>query len=143
MTDKSTIAKYPKSTTIRLVSASSTSLDKEKLFLREKNFELSLASGTRTRVRPTVERKKMKNFLSIEKNRPSPNPTNYTYSCSARRDQSNGITFRQFGDGRLFSKILLSIETQSQLPPGEEPAVSGLSRRPSPNTLKVPPFDSS
>ena len=94
-------------------------------------------------MRPTVERKKMKNFLSIEKNRPSPNPTNYTYSCSARRDESNGITFRQFGDGRLFSKILLSIETQSQLPPGEEPAVSGLSRRPSPNTLKVPPFDSS
>ena len=44
----------------------------------------------------------MKNFLSIEKNRPSPNPTNYTYSCSARRDESNGITFRQFGDGRLF-----------------------------------------
>ena len=90
-----------------------------------------------------LERKKMKDFLSIEKNRPSPNPTNYTYSCSARRDESNGITFRQFGDGRLFSKILLSIETQSQLPPGEEPAVSGLSRRPSPNTLKVPPFDSS
>ena len=31
---------------------------------------------------------------------------------------------RQFGDGRLFSKILLSIENQSVLPPGEEPAVS-------------------
>ena len=75
-------------------------------------------------MRPTVERKKMKNFLSIEKNRPSPNPTNYTYSCSARRDESNGITFRAFGDGRLFSKKFLSIENQSVLPPGEEPAVS-------------------
>ena len=75
--------------------------------------------------------------------RPSQNPTKYTYSCSARRDESIDITLRVFGDGRLFSKKFLSIETQSHLPPGEEPAVSGLSRRPSPNTLKVIPNDSS
>ena len=34
--------------------------------------------------------------------RPSQNPTNYTYSCSARRDESIGITLMVFGDGRLF-----------------------------------------
>ena len=43
-------------------------------------------------------------WLSIEKNRPSRNPTNYTYSCSARRDESNGITFSLFGDGRKKSE---------------------------------------
>ena len=67
LTDKSTIAKYPKSTTIRLVSASSTSLDKEKLFLREKNFELSLGSGTRTRVTKSQKWSRI-NFFSKYRN---------------------------------------------------------------------------
>ena len=75
--------------------------------------------------------------------RPSQNPTNYIYSCAARRDKSIGITFRVFGDGRFFSKKFLSIENQSELPPGEGPTENDLQSRPSPNTLKVPPNDSS
>ena len=53
-----------------------------------------------------------------KKNRPSRNPTNYTYSCSARRDESNGITFSLFGDDRKNSEKVSKLkkrETQSEL----------------------------
>jgi len=75
--------------------------------------------------------------------RPRQNPTNYIYSESARRDESNGTIFSVIGDGRKkvekFSKYRnrpLSLETGL-------PSVGEQKKFFSPNGLKVVPFDSS
>ena len=57
--------------------------------------------------------------------------------------RSRTYTIGRLGCVKSSLKKFQSIENQSQLPLGEEPAVSGASRRPSLNTPKVPPNDSS